>query len=147
MEPRGRSERVVKSDWQTLLPFKEPVTSPWKHPIEPKFVARILLGVYPLEMEDKWFIYAEGPGTDAHFTVHIYRSWTGLKIAEVLIDAGLAVSGSGPAWIKRIVWESNEEIFGNRASTDVAMETVRMVFEFFLRVRLPSERDVHDLGG
>ena len=61
-------------------------------------------------MEDKWFIYSEGPDGSGKLKVHFHRSWTGMKIAElfVLID----VRGDGAGRVVGIKWDAGERTNG-----------------------------------
>ena len=34
-------------------------------------------------MEDKWFVSADGPDAAGRAKLHIHRSWTGFKVAEL----------------------------------------------------------------
>jgi hypothetical protein len=36
-------------------------------------------------MEDKWFVYADGPDDAGHARLHLHRSWTGSKVVELEI--------------------------------------------------------------
>ena len=40
-------------------------------------------------MEDKWFVYADGLDAQGDAVVHMFRSWTGYKMAELKIKAPL----------------------------------------------------------
>jgi len=39
-------------------------------------------------MEDKWFVYADGPDAKGYITLHLHRSWTGIKVADIVTEAG-----------------------------------------------------------
>ena len=62
-------------------------------------------------MDDKWFIYADGPDEEGKACVHFYRSWAGTKVAEV----GLSVHrnekerAERDVKIRGLVWELIED--------------------------------------
>jgi hypothetical protein len=80
-----------------VLPFNKPVTSPWnaRIPINAKGQTwkKLLNGFVPSAMEEKWFVYTtgfeEGETGDGNIVVHMHRSWTGLKVAEVHIRVSM----------------------------------------------------------
>jgi len=76
-------------------------------------------------MEDKWFIYTDGPDVGGSLVVHMFRSWTGFKNAEVKIKAPLSEEGvyEEKDWeITELIWESNEE--KRRGLTDEGAKTM-----------------------
>ena len=76
-------------------------------------------------MEDKWFIYTDGPDARGSLVVHMFRSWTGFKNAEVKIKAPLSEEGvyEEKDWeITELIWESNEE--KRRGLTDEGAKTM-----------------------
>jgi hypothetical protein len=138
-QPGGNvpEKRVQLDDWKTK-PMKSPKTIAWKVPIQPPQLARTLMGFRPSEMEDKWFVYADGPDNDGKISVHLIRSWTGFRIAEVKINLGDAASGSGPGWIKEFVWESSDEVIRIQDEEE-AKGMVRETFRWVLGVELAAE--------
>ena len=53
--------------------------------LEPEPARRLLLGMVPREMEDKWFVFREGD------ELFFHRSWTGIllfRVALELLDDG-----------------------------------------------------------
>ena len=117
--PKPRSEttvmsatKVVGSDMQTS-PFPNSSrinTVSWNVFLTPEQVFSLVMGFKPSQMEDKWFIYSEGPDNSGKLKVHFHRSWTGLKIAElfVLID----LKGLGAGKIVGIKWNGSEQTNG-----------------------------------
>ena len=117
--PKPRSETTVMSaskvrasDMQTSsFPNSSRInTVVWDVFLTPEQVFSLVMGFKPSQMEDKWFIYSEGPDNSGKLKVHFHRSWTGLKIAElfVLID----LKGLGAGKIVGIKWNGSEQTNG-----------------------------------
>lgn len=71
--------------------------------------------------EDKWFVHADGPNHDGEVRLQMYRSWTGIKQAELVIDAGFdgyGKTGKG-ANISSIIWESDLDKKWKDADVDI----------------------------
>ena len=70
---------ATRHDWQGLQPLhRDALTLPLSLRFRDEQMANIRQGFIPPAMEYKWFCYFEGE------TLHLYRSWTGGKAAEVL---------------------------------------------------------------
>ena len=70
---------ATRHDWQGLQPLhRDALTLPLSLRFRDEQMANIRQGFIPPAMEYKWFCYFEGE------TLHLYRSWTGSKAAEVL---------------------------------------------------------------
>ena len=96
-EPIRTDPRALKTDMQTSS-FPDSVrvqTVSWNVFLAPEQVFNLVMGFKPKQMEDKWFIYAEGPDQSGKLKVHFHRSWTGLKIAELFILVDLKGLGAG----------------------------------------------------
>lgn len=104
--------KVLASDMQTTpIPHSSRInTVVWDVFLTPEQVYSLVMGFRPTQMEDKWFIYSEGPDNSGKLKVHFHRSWTGLKIAElfVLID----LKGLGAGKIVGIKWNASEQTNG-----------------------------------
>lgn len=86
--------------------------------------------------EDKWFIFAQGPDSQGEVRLHIFRSWTGNKQIELVIDAGVdgyGMNGDG-AMIKEIIWESSEK--GSYGMVERYKQITREIFSWVLDVYL-----------
>lgn len=59
-----------------------PERVPWRVSIPADKLGTLLNGFCPMEVEDKWFIYADGPDADGRAKLHMHRSWTGFKVVE-----------------------------------------------------------------
>jgi hypothetical protein len=126
------TNRVSASDWNTK-PFHKPVTSSWNVKIQKSQLPLLLQGFRPREMEDKWFIYADGPDAEGRITLHLHRSWTGVKVAEIVVEAGPTEGKGGsdePLQITKIIWESDQDVVryeSEREAKETARETCRWV--------------------
>jgi hypothetical protein len=97
--------------------------------------------------EDKWFVYADGPDDKEQVRLHAYRSWSGFKMMELLIDAGFdgyGKDGRG-ASIIAIKWESDPEKAWKDGDAKVYIEATRHVCSWVLNVHLGPSIDAGDL--
>ncbi|KAF2492569.1 hypothetical protein BU16DRAFT_563881 [Lophium mytilinum] len=133
------TERVTNSEWKQTHPFEKPVTSKWNQPIPRAMLPKLLNGFQPSAMEDKWFVYADGPDAEGNAVLHMHRSWTGFKIVEAKFVIQLDEDGGlkeEDACFTEIVWESDSERI--RGHTDEkAKETVKGVCNWCMGVQLP----------
>ena len=75
----GRMEPARASDWRTSPPGRmRPLD--FELVLDPARAERLLLGTVPREMEDKWFVYADGDH------VHFHRSWTGNLVFRLTVE-------------------------------------------------------------
>ncbi|MCJ1434120.1 hypothetical protein MMC27_003486 [Xylographa pallens] len=138
---RAPAKRVTAADWKTS-PFHDPITSAWTVRLEPSQLAKLLDGFLPREMEDKWFVFADGPDPEGHVYMHFYRSWTGIKVAEVDIEIGDSSGGDGlhcAAHMTSVTWEASQEVTCGRQDERSAKRTVREVCRWVMGVELPDE--------
>ncbi|KAF2875859.1 hypothetical protein BDV95DRAFT_615802 [Massariosphaeria phaeospora] len=126
-------------------------TVPWHLPLTPSQIHTLILGFAPQSMDDKWFIYAEGPDRSGKLKVHFHRSWTGLKIAElfVVVDMEGGVEGEkggeegrgkgkgGGGRIVGVKWNGGEET--NGLEREEARYMVRTTCRWVLGVELEGE--------
>lgn len=87
-------------------------------------------------MEDKWFIYSEGPDHSGKLKVHFHRSWTGLKVAELFVVIDLRGEGAGK--IVGIKWDGGKTT--NGMDIGEVKYTIEMVCRWVLRIDLEAER-------
>jgi len=88
---------VGKDEWKTNEFSKPHIIKANFHITESQY-AKIRLGLLPLQMEDKWFVYfCDG-------RIHLHRSWTGDKIFEAEIH-----KGDSYYYISEIIVERNGE--------------------------------------
>ncbi|KAF2679883.1 hypothetical protein K458DRAFT_421954 [Lentithecium fluviatile CBS 122367] len=104
--------RVVASDMRTTpFPASPYVrTVPWDVFLPPDQVYSLVMGFLPCEMEDKWFIYSEGPDNSGKMKVHFHRSWTGMKIATLFIVVDWKGEGAGK--IVGVKWNGTDQTVG-----------------------------------
>lgn len=124
--------RVTASQWEHT-PFTKPKTAQWERSVPRAELTKLLNGFEPGAMEDKWFIYADGPDNQGNAVVHMHRSWTGHKIVELRIRIPLNAAGED-AKITELVWESDKENFDG--SEDDAKEAAEEVCRWILDVQL-----------
>lgn len=67
------------TSWKREL-FIEGVSIPFDLEIHKGQIERISKGLIPQEMEDKWFIYYEGP------YLYLHRSWTGQPVYRIKFE-------------------------------------------------------------
>jgi len=67
-EPSQR--RVGGSEWKTA-PFQKPIVSAWNTAIPHTELKKLLNGFRLQAMEDKWFVYADGPDAQGDAVVHM----------------------------------------------------------------------------
>lgn len=105
-------KRVLASDMRTTPFPASPMvqTVSWNVFLAPEQVYSLVMGSLPKEMEDKWFIYAEGPDVSGKLKVHFHRSWTGMKIAELFILIDLKGEGAGK--VVGIKWNGSDQTNG-----------------------------------
>lgn len=83
-------------------------------------------------MDDKWFIYSEGPDPAGKLKVHFHRSWTGMKVAELFVV--MDIKGEGAGKIVGIKWNGGEET--NWMSEEEAKYMIRTTCRWQLAVSL-----------
>jgi len=131
-------ERITRpADWsraerREAVDFVAPQTAAWQVPLTARQVHQLVLGFQPQEMEDKWVIYADGPGPkhgadqEHRVEVHFHRSWTGHPIAAVGITVardgreGAAEHEEGAASSSRPVWRYG---YGGGQIAEIVFET------------------------
>jgi hypothetical protein len=134
-EPSTR--RVQSPEWKTSG-FETPVTSTWNIQIPRTELPKLINGFLPREMEDKWFVYADGPDAEGNAVVHMFRSWTGHKMAELKIKVPLDDDGEfieEDSKITEITWESSEERHKSQTE-EGAKAMARQVCNWVLDVKL-----------
>jgi len=110
--------------------------------IKPEQLPTLLQGFKPREMEDKWFVYADGPDDDGLATMHFHRSWTGYKMTEISIQIGKSGAkdkdDEGSIQITSITWETGGEA-QRHPSENGAKETVESICKWILGVELRGD--------
>lgn len=118
------------------LPIKafpdNPLLVPWNVYLPPSQIHSLYLGHAPEDMDDKWFIYSEGPDRAGKLKVHFHRSWTGMKVAELFVV--MDIKGEGAGKIVGIKWNGGEET--NWMSEEEAKYMIRTTCRWQLAVDL-----------
>ncbi|PVH97621.1 hypothetical protein DM02DRAFT_616412 [Periconia macrospinosa] len=132
------TDRVTSEAWQKK-PIQKPLTATWNQSIPHNDIVKLLNGFKPREMEDKWFVYADGPDNCGNAVVHMHRSWTGYKMVEAKLIIGS--DGAEGALEKdtrftEITWESDPKRY-NGQTEEKAKEMAKEVCRWVLGVELP----------
>ncbi len=70
---------ATRNDWKDLKPMaREPAILELNLPFGARQLRNLRMGFIPADQNEKWFLYFEAD------TLHIYRSWTGFKVFEVV---------------------------------------------------------------
>ena len=109
-------ERTTAFSWQEPVlqfsPEQDIITVDWAIPLSSYQAGRLLHGFCPEIMEDKWFIYADGPDASGQAFVHFNRSWSGKKMAVLSMKVAGDTGNEGEAWsgcIEQLSWEKEGE--------------------------------------
>ena len=126
-------ERVTADGWKTK-PMLTPITSSWDQPVPASEIIKVINGFQPVEMEDKWFVYTEGPDTSGEAVTYFARSWTGYSMAEVKMQTlGGTSDGKAGARFTEIIWESSPERYRSQTE-DGAKTMVKEVLKWCMGV-------------
>jgi hypothetical protein len=133
--PEGR---VTANDWQTKS-FEQAKTALWDQSIPYSELPKVLLGFQPKEMEDKWFVYTDGPDAQGNGAMHMHRSWTGHKIVEAKFLVKMTDDGKvkeEDVHFTDITWESSGSIT-NEMNEERAKQTAKQVCNWCMDIKLP----------
>ncbi|KID73523.1 uncharacterized protein G6M90_00g061490 [Metarhizium brunneum] len=101
--------KATSSSWQ-YKPMEKPSSATWQGDISARDLAKLVDGVIPRAMEDKWFIYADAADGQGRVAIHFCRSWTGAEVVllniVVSLDAAGSVDMDAPARVSGVTWES-----------------------------------------
>jgi hypothetical protein len=137
---RPSSQRVRASAWKTKS-FEKPERAPWKVPIPTEKLGTLLNGFCPKEMEDKWFVYADGLDAVGHVKLHMHRSWTGFKVTELDIRIVSNMNDKTQDWkagITAITFETDGDRIRDQ-SEESAKDQALKVCEWVLGIELKAE--------
>ena len=98
-----QSQKSIKFSWKQCEPFNTPCNIAWELQIPPESLCKMFHGFTPKEMEDKWFIYTDGPDAAGAATVNFHRSWTGQKVASLAVRVFWGKDSAAELWHGRIV--------------------------------------------
>lgn len=135
---RGRPSdtRVRNTQWKTGS-FVKPVTASWSQLVSASDVPKIINGYLPGQMEDKWFVYTEGPDTSGLVNVHMHRSWTGKKMFQIEMRVETTEDfkfADKDAKLSAITFETEHRDFPEEEAKSMAME----VLHWCMDVKVPS---------
>lgn len=136
------TKRATAEDWKHKH-FVTPATSPWDQMIPRSELPKLLNGVIPQQMEDKWFVYADGPDAQGNVLLHLYRSWTGYKMVEAKISVDLDENGGvadTDARFTELKWETDRQRYnGDMDAPDVVLSVAEWCMGCQLRPRDPID--------
>ncbi|KAF2748424.1 hypothetical protein M011DRAFT_457744 [Sporormia fimetaria CBS 119925] len=96
-----------------LLPFPPHsltlITRPWTLPLSAPSIYSLVQGFTPRDMEDKWFVYSEGPDRSGRLKTHFFRSWTGRKVAELFLVVDMEGPEAGEGRVVGVKWDAGDE--------------------------------------
>ncbi|KAF2668605.1 hypothetical protein BT63DRAFT_456247 [Microthyrium microscopicum] len=119
-------------------PMEKPIRSLLSISIPQDRISAILQGSAPESMAQKWYIYSTGPTIQGLATLFMFRSWTGLAVAEITISIPVDGAGKtmdGDSKMTEIRWESSYDRVGQQTE-ESAKETVLEVCKWVLGVDL-----------
>ncbi|KAK0657956.1 hypothetical protein B0T16DRAFT_70487 [Cercophora newfieldiana] len=152
------SKPALKSDWKRRASFIDPVTVDWRIPLPTMHTSmRLLHGYRPQTMDDRWFIYADGPVVSSEgcldAKVHIHRSWTGYKVAELAVKLSHPESPEWTGEVTGLTYEGGLALAvdgdekGTDAPEDLAKFLVVCACSHVLDVGLDPPEEVQDPKG
>lgn len=93
----------TRHSWEWHDTFVKPHCLTWITVLSTESLGTLLHGFTPVEMEDKWFIYTNGPDTSGAATVNFYHSWTRENTAELAVKIAWGEDSATELWSGRIV--------------------------------------------
>lgn len=127
--PILKSQPKAASNMNTSIPaptFKEPRHVPWTIALSATQLSTLLNGFCPRVMDDKLFIYADGPDADGKAKLHMHHSWTGAKSVELDIQMTGDDEDEDVAWtgaITGITFEGKRDADTDENEKEEATET------------------------
>lgn len=90
--------------------------------------------------EDKWAVYADGPDAKGRAKLHMHRSWTGMKVIELVMQVGGDDDGTS-ACVTHIFWQGGAyPSIGDEEEEEMAAKREALtVCEWVLGVDLEAE--------
>jgi len=129
---------VLKANWERRASFQNPVTTDWQISLPTmQTTMRLLHGYRGQTMDDRWFIYADGPvlssSTDGDGTcdakVHLHRNWTGYKVAELKLRLSHPESATWMGEITSMMYEGDLalEVDGDEKGIDTPEDLAKFL--------------------
>jgi hypothetical protein len=135
------TKRTVAGDWGDPGPLLKPKTASWNQIVSKEDVTKLLNGFLPADMDDKWFVYADGPDTQGKAVIHMYRSWTSDHIVEVTLMLEMDEDGEiaeKDARITGIAWTDDRQVYSDEMTEEEAKEIAREVCAWCMDVILSA---------
>ena len=153
-----QSKPALKADWKRHASFQNPVTVDWRIPLPTMHTTmRLLHGYHGQTMDDRWFIYADGPVVAAdgaaNAKAHLHRHWTGYKVAELALKLSHPGSAVWTGEVTSLTFEGDLALAvdGNEkgidAPEDLAKFLVAEACSHVLGVNLVAVGDVQSPRG
>ena len=92
--------RASRTSWKTLPPPQQRESLGFEAVFDDAGTELLVLGLVPKEMEDKWFIYFEGPAYRQGW-LFLHRSWTGACIYGVQLERSPGGARVVDSWVSR----------------------------------------------
>lgn len=134
---RRSDPRALSTSMPTKSFTSNPKIAPWTLYLPPAQVYALYLGAVPVSMEDRFFVYSEGPDMMGKLKVHFHRSWTGAKVAEVFVV--MDVKGEGAGKIVGVKWDERNGDGSGRMTEEEAKLTIRTAAWCVLGIEMERE--------
>ena len=92
--------RASRTSWKTLSPPQQRESLGFEAVFDDAGTELLVLGLVPREVEDKWFIYFEGPAYRQGW-LFLHRSWTGACIYGVQLERSPGGARVVDSWVSR----------------------------------------------
>jgi O-acetyl-ADP-ribose deacetylase (regulator of RNase III) len=92
---RANLAPATRTDWKSLPLSEQRAPLTLERSYTPREFERLKRGEFPLEMEDKWFVFYEEPW------LYLHRSWTGICIFQVRFEPAASSARIAEAWVTR----------------------------------------------
>jgi hypothetical protein len=92
--------RASRTSWKTLPPPQQRESLGFDAVFDDAGTELLVLGLVPKEVEDKWFIYFEGPAYRQGW-LFLHRSWTGACIYGVQLERSPGGARVVDSWVSR----------------------------------------------
>lgn len=135
-EPSNR--RIQRTDFREVSDILIPVVSTWDVSVPRAELSKLINGFLPTSMDNKWFVYADGPDARGNAVVYLVRSWTAYKLVELKVKVPVGEDGKlveEDSKITEITWESSQERYKGRTE-EAAKKMAREVCNWVLEVNL-----------
>lgn len=135
---KSSNRRIQSTEFREVSDILIPVVSTWDVSVPHAELSKLINGFLPTSMDDKWFVYADGPDAGGNAVVYMVRSWTGYKLVELKVKVPVDKNGKlteEDSKITEITWESNQERYTGRTE-EAAKKMAKEVCNWILHVKL-----------